>query len=222
MSKIIAIVGESGSGKSTSIQHLDPKSTYIINVAGKELPFKGSSKLYNSDNKNYYEPVTPMDVFQKIQTISEKAPHIKDIIIEDANYLMSFNLINKALETGFTKFSLMAKDMVSLIQGVKRLRDDLNIFYFTHSEEITDGDDIISYKIKTSGKMIDNQIVMEGLFTIVLYTYIDCKGDKCSHHFITNRFGKIPAKSPMGLFDTIKIDNNLKIVTEKIREYYEN
>lgn len=220
MAKFAAIVGPSGSGKSTSIKHLNPEETYIINTASKELPFKGSSKLYNTDKKNYYEPSGALDVLNKLKVISEKATHIKQVIIEDSNYLMSFNLINKALETGFTKFSVMAKDMVTLIQESKKLRDDLVIYYFTHSEEVTDGDDIVSYKIKTSGKAIDSQIVMEGLFTIVLYTHVDCKGDKCTYHFVTNRMGKLPAKTPEGCFDELKIDNNLQIVTDKIREYY--
>ena len=220
MSKLIAIVGESGTGKSTSIQSLDPKETYIINTAGKELPFKGSGKLYNTENKNYYEPTSASDVLNKLKVVSEKATHIKHVIIEDSNYLMTFNLINKATETGFTKFSLMAKDMVNLIQEAKKLREDLIVYYFTHSETIEDGGEISSYKIKTAGKMLDNQVVMEGLFTVVLYTYVECKGDKCSYYFVTNRFGKLPAKSPTGMFEEIKIDNNLKLVSEKVKEYY--
>jgi hypothetical protein len=220
MSKVIAIVGESGSGKSSSIEHLDPKTSYIINVAEKELPFRGSQLLYNTENKNYFVPNTPLEVLSKLKTLSEKAPHIKDVIIEDANYLMAFNLINKALEVGFTKFSIMAKDIVQLIREAKGLRDDMNIYYFTHSEPVTDGEDIISYKIKTSGKAIDTQIIMEGLFTVVLYTHIDCKSDECKYHFVTNKYGKIPAKSPRGMFKDLKIDNNLRIVSETIREYY--
>lgn len=221
MAKIAAIVGESGSGKSSSIMHLDPKTTYIINVAEKELPFRGSQKLYNTENKNYYVPTSSLDVLNKLKVISEKATHVKDVIIEDSNYLMSFNLVSKALEVGFTKFSIMAKDTVQMIREAKGLRDDLNIYYFTHCEEVMDGEDIISYKIKTSGKAIDTQIKMEGLFTVVLYTHIDCKSDECKYYFVTNKMGKIPAKSPMGMFKDLKIDNNLQIVSDTIREYYE-
>jgi hypothetical protein len=220
MAKLVAVVGESGSGKSTSIKYLDPKETYIINTAGKELPFKGSEKLYNVDNKNYFEPSNPLDVLAKLKVVSDKAPHIKQIVIEDSNYLMAFTLVNKALETGYTKFTMLAKDMVTLIQEAKKLRSDLIIYYFTHSESVEDGDDIISYKIKTAGKMLDNQVVMEGLFTVVLYTFVDCKSDKCTYNFVTNRMGKLPAKSPDGMFENLKIDNNLQVVTETIREYY--
>jgi hypothetical protein len=221
MANLAAIVGESGTGKSSSIESLDSKTTYIINVSGKELPFRGSKKLYNVENKNYFEPSNPIDVLNRLRTISEKALHITDVIIEDANYLMSFNLINKATEVGFTKFSLMAKDMLAMIQECKKLRPDLNIYYFTHSEEVKDGEDIINYKIKTSGKAIDTQIVMEGLFTVVLYTFVESKGDKTSYNFITNRFGKITSKSPRGMFEDIKIDNKLSIVSSKLKEYYE-
>lgn len=219
-SKLIAIVGESGSGKSTSIQYLDPKETYVINVAGKELPFRGSSKLYNAENKNYFEPTSIADTSAKLEAISKNAPHIKQIIIDDSNYLQTFNMVAKSMETGYSKFTLLAKDIVNLIQKCKSLRDDLIIYYFTHSEAVFDGDDIINYKIKTIGKMLDNQVVMEGLFTTVLYTYIDCKNNDCKYHFITNRYGKLPAKSPNGMFTELKIDNNLQIVSDTIREYY--
>lgn len=219
-SKIIAIVGESGTGKSTSISTLDSKETYIINVAGKELPFKGSNSLYNTENKNYYEPTNSIDVLNKLKIISEKAPHIKEVILEDANYLMSFSLVQKALETGYGKFSILARDTVNLIQEAKKLRDDLIIYYFTHSEEVKDGEDIIGYKIKTCGKMIDNQVVMEGLFSTILYTDVECKADTCNYNFITGICGKKKGKSPLGMFDSLKIPNDLKLVSTAIREYY--
>ncbi len=91
-SKLIGIVGATGTGKSTSIKHLDPKSTYIINTAKKELPFKGAEKLYNSENKNYKEVDEIVEITRLIKTISEKAPHIKNIVIEDSNYMMAFRM----------------------------------------------------------------------------------------------------------------------------------
>ena len=220
MSKLVAVVGESGTGKSTSIKHLDPKETYIINVAGKELPFKGSGKLYNRENKNYKDVSDAKEILSLLKTISEKGLEIKNIIIEDANYIMSFNLLAKAMETGFTKFNLMGQGMLNIIQEAKKLREDLMIFYFSHPEAIEDGDEIVSYRIKTSGKVLANQIVLEGLFTVVLYTYVDCKNDQCTYHFLTNRYLKYPGKSPEGMFDEIKIDNNLQLVIDKVKEYY--
>ncbi len=137
-SKLVGIVGATGSGKSTSIKHLNPEETYIINVAKKELPFKGSEKLYNTEAKNYKEVDDANEITRLLKTISEKAPHIKNIIIEDSNYIMGFNMVNKATETGFTKFSVMAKDMVDLFRTARQLRDDITVFYLTHPEEIMD------------------------------------------------------------------------------------
>jgi hypothetical protein len=220
-SKLIGIVGQTGTGKSTSIKHLDPKETYIINVAKKELPFKGSEKLYNLESKNYKEADDANEISRLLKTISEKAPHIKQIIIEDSNYIMGFNMVAKATETGFTKFSLMAKDMVDLVRTARQLRDDLIIYYFTHPETIEDGGEIVGYKIKTAGKLIDNQINLEGLFTVVLYTNVEEKKDGAiDYNFVTNRYKKFPAKSPDGMFAEIKIPNNLQEVSNTIREYY--
>lgn len=220
-SKLIGIVGNTGTGKSTSIKYLDPKETYIINVARKELPFKGADKLYNVDSKNYKEVDDANEITRLLKTISEKAPHIKNIVIEDSNYIMGFNLIEKATETGFTKFTLMARDMVDLFRTARNLRNDLKVFYFTHPEIIEDGGEIIGYKIKTAGKMIDSQIGLEGLLTICLYTHVEeTKDGVCNYYFVTNKFKKYPAKSPDSMFTEIKIVNNLKIVADAIDAYY--
>jgi hypothetical protein len=220
-SKLIGIVGATGTGKSTSIKHLNPEETYIINVAKKELPFKGSEKLYNAEKRNYKEVDDAVEITRLLKTISEKAPHIKNIIIEDSNYIMGFNLISKATENGFTKFTIMARDMVELLREARRLRDDLKVFYFSHPETIEDSGEIIGYKIKTAGKMIDNQIVLEGLLTVCLYTHVEENKDgSMTYSFITNRFKKYPAKSPDGMFEEVKIPNNLSYVCEKLDEYY--
>lgn len=220
-SKLIGIVGATGTGKSTSIKHLDSKETYIINVAKKELPFKGSEKLYNAENKNYKEVDDITEITRLLKTISEKAPHIKNVIIEDSNYMMAFRMADKANEVGFAKFTILAKDMVDLFRETRKLRDDLKIFYFTHPETIEDSGEIIGYKMKTSGKMLDNQIVLEGLFTICLYTLVEeAKDGTTTYSFVTNRFKKFPAKSPDGMFKDVKIPNNLQTVVNTIDEYY--
>jgi hypothetical protein len=220
-SKLVGIVGSTGTGKSTSIKHLDPKETYIINVAKKELPFKGSEKLYNVENKNYKEADDANEISRLLKTISEKAPHIKNIILEDSNYVMGFTMLDKAMEKGYEKFSVMARDTVTMIKTARQLRDDLTVFYFSHPDTIEDGGDIIGYKMKTSGKLIDNQINLEGLFTVVLYTNVEeSKDGNIQYGFLTNRFKKIPAKSPDGMFSELKIPNDLQLVVNTLNEYY--
>lgn len=220
-SKLIGIVGATGTGKSTAIKHLNPEETYIINVAKKELPFKGSEKLYNAEKRNYKDVDDATEITRLLKTISEKAPHIKNIVIEDSNYIMGFNIVSKADQVGFTKFSLMAKDMVELMREARKLRDDIKVFYLSHPETIEDGGEIVGYKIKTAGKMIDNQVLLEGLLTVCLYTYVEENKDgTCSYNFVTNRYKKMPAKSPDGMFDEIKIPNNLQYVCDKLDEYY--
>jgi len=220
-SKLIGIVGETGTGKSTAIKHLNPEETYIINVAKKELPFKGSEKLYNTENKNYKEVDDPVQVTKLLKTISEKATHIKNVVIEDSNYLMGFRMVDKATEVGYTKFSVMAKDMVDMFRTARKLRDDLVIFYFSHPETIEDSGEIIGYKIKTAGKLIDNQVLLEGLLTVCLYTDVEDTKDGANYSFLTNRYRKRPAKSPDGMFDKLKIPNNLQVVKDAIIEYYQ-
>lgn len=221
-SKLIGIVGATGTGKSTAIKFLDPKETYIINVAKKELPFKGSDKLYNRDNKNYKEVDDAIEITKLLRTISDKAPEIKNIVIEDSNYIMGFNMVEKATEVGYTKFSLMAKDMVNLFKEARKLRDDITVFYLTHPEAIEDEGSIVGYKIKTAGKLIDNQVLLEGLLTVCLYTLVEeSKDGSATYSFVTNRYRKFPAKSPDGMFSELKIPNNLQIVVDSVRKYYE-
>jgi hypothetical protein len=162
-----------------------------------------------------------VEVTRLLKVISEKAPHIKTIVIEDSNYLMGFRMVEKATETGFTKFSIMAKDMVDMFRSARALRDDLVIFYYSHPETIEDAGEIVGYKIKTAGKLIDNQVLLEGLLTVCLYTNIEeGKDGNVTYSFLTNRYRKRPAKSPDGMFETTKVPNNLQLVRDTVMEYY--
>lgn len=223
---MIAVVGESGSGKSTSLRNLNPKQTFIINVAGKPLPIRGYKKNYTPLRKegekyvgNLYTS-SNVDQINKILTlINRTMPHITNVIIEDAQYIMGFEMMDRAEEKGYDKFSQIAANFYSVLKASMNMRDDLNVCLLTHSENI--GNDINpKWKIKTLGKMLDNMITIEGLFTYVFFTKIgnDLEGKK-EYRFITNSDGTNTAKSPMGCFEEELIDNDLNFVVTKIEEY---
>ncbi len=126
---------------------------------------------------------------------------------------MAFEMFDRAKETGYNKFTDVALNFRTLVDKIIRNTPDDVIVYFLHHTETTDTGKI---KAKTSGKMLDNQLTLEGLFSIVLL----CKTEGQEHYFETQSDGYTTCKSPMGLFE-LKIDNDLKLVDEKIREYYE-
>ena len=228
MAELGAIVGESGSGKSTSLRNLDPTKTFIINVAGKPLPVKNYKKNYksltqNPDTKkfegNLYNTSSVEKIGQILKVINVTMPHIKQVIIDDSQYLMAFEAMDRAAEKGYEKFTQMAQHFYSVLKEGMAMRDDLKVFILAHSENI--GDNLNpSYKIKTLGKMIDNMITVEGLFTYVFFTSKRVDDDGIMQYkFITNSEGTTTAKTPMGCFDTLLIDNDLQYVFDKIDEY---
>jgi len=224
MANLIAIVGSSGTGKSSSIRNLDSTQTFIVNVASKPLPFKGWRSKYsvwNKDNPtgNYINTSNVQTIGQILNYINTKRPEIKNVIIEDSQYLMGFEYMDRAQEKGFQKFTDIAQKFYSVLKAAIMMRDDLNVILTCHSENIGTADEP-QLKIKTLGKMIDNSITVEGLFTYVFFTDIR-KGedDKPEYVFQTHSDGTTTAKSPMGCFEEDYVPNDLEAVLEKIAEY---
>ena len=197
----VLILGESGSGKSASLRNFEPEDVSIFNVAAKPLPFR--KKLPKVATSDYNK------IMQGMAQSGKKA-----FVVDDSQYLLCFESFAKAKDTGFGKFTDMALHFYNLVQFVIRQTPPDVIVYFLHHTE-TDSNTGKS-KAKTLGKMLDNQLTLEGLFAIVLY----CVTDGKNHSFITQSDGFTTAKSPMQLFDLV-IDNDLKFVDMKIREYYE-
>lgn len=224
MANLIAIVGSSGVGKSSSIRTLNPAETFIINVASKPLPFKGWRSKYTIWNKenpngNYINTSNVSTISSILNYINTKRPEIKSIVIDDSQYLMAFEYMDRSGETGFKKFSEIAQKFYSVLKAGISMRDDLNIIMTCHSENIGDTDNP-QYKIKTIGKMIDNTITVEGLFTYVLFSMIQRDDDdKPKYVFQTHSDGTTTAKTPMDCFEEDYIPNNLQYVIDKIAEY---
>ena len=195
----VLVLGESGSGKSTSLRNFGEDEILIFNVAGKPLPFR--RKLPCIQNARY-------DVIGK--TLLEGK--YKRYVIDDSQYLLSFELFDRAKETGYGKFTDIAvrfRNMIDFI--VQKMPEDV-IVYFLHHTETSDSGRV---KAKTVGKMLDNQLTLEGLFSIVLL----CTSDSGGHKFITQSDGYTTAKSPMEMFP-METDNDLKRVDSAIREYW--
>lgn len=226
MSKEILIIGQSGTGKSTSMRNLDPASTAIINVTGKGLPFPKSRTLYTEVSKenpsgNLFNVDTCDKVIKALNYINTERPDIKVIIIDDAGYLMSFEYIKRAKETGFHKFTDIGTGFSNVITKGKDLRDDLFFIVMMHSDTDIDAAGNKQTKAKSIGKLVDNYLNIEGMFNTVLYTNV-AKGEdgKLQYEFITQNNGSNTGKSPMGLFNSLSIPNDLKAIIEKINEYY--
>jgi nicotinamide riboside kinase len=215
MAEVIAIMGQSGTGKSTSLRNLDPKETFIINCLGKKLPFKGSSKIYNKENKNYLDADNYKVISDTLKFI-DSAKHIKNVVIDDSTYILTNEFMNRAQEKGYEKFTQLAVHFKEILDSAKGLREDIKVFVMGHTEFDEDG----QYKLKTVGKLLDSQWNVAGLFSILLMTYVETTAEGNKYSFVTNKMGPYAAKSPMGMFDSLLIPNDLQIVSQKINEYY--
>ena len=196
------ILGESGSGKSASMRNFKENDVRVLNVASKPFPFRNINKLKKADKATY-------DMIKGVV----KSGQVLSYVIDDAQYLMAFESFDKAQIAGYGKFTEMAKNYEEMLRTIQEdTPPDTIVYVMQHVET----DDIGKVKAKTLGKMLDQQLTVEGLFTIVLLAKADEKG----HYFLTQSDGTNPCKSPMGMFDDVKIDNDLKMVDDTIREYY--
>lgn len=199
MAIIVMVYGQSGTGKSTSLRNFKPEDVCIVNVSGKPLPFRNKHKTFKTDD------------YMSIDTAIKKAP-AKSIVIDDATYLMTNEYMRTAKVTGYQKFTDMALNYFTLIKSAAALPDDKIVYFLGHSETDVNGNE----KFKTIGKMLDEKVTLEGLFTIVLKTVVQ----DGKYQFSTKNSGQDTVKSPMGLFDDALIDNDLAAVDAAIREYY--
>ena len=188
-------------GKSASLRSFDPGEVVIYNVAGKPLPFRNGAKMMKADNPTYA---------QILGSLAKGT--VKRYVVDDSQYLLCFELFDRSAETGYTKFTEMAKHFYDLIRTVIRRLPNDTIVYFLHHTELAEG----RYKAKTIGKMLDEKLTVEGLFSIVLMA----KNVDGRHFFLTRSDGTDTVKTPMEMFAEAEIDNDLKAVDTAIRSYY--
>lgn len=195
----ILIEGHSGSGKSTSMRNCTPDRLGVINVQSKPLPFKTDIQTYNTDD---YKKITEA-------LLQSKTP---SIVIDDSQYLMSHEYMRRAQEQGWQKYADIGTNFFNLLETIRKLPDD-KIVYLMHHIEL---DDTGREKAKTVGKMVDNYIVVEGCFSIVLKAIATDKG----YFFKTHTNGNDCVKSPIGMFEADEIDNDLLFVDDTVRAFY--
>ena len=206
MSLPVLITGRSGTGKSTSMRNFAHDEIALINVAKKALPFKG--KFDSQMDTDNYETIKK----GLLQTTK------KSIVIDDAGYLitnffMKNHSLNKQGGAVYALYNQLADDFWNLIEWCNtRLPEDKIVYFIMHEDKNEFGD----VKPKTIGKLLDDKVCIEGLFTIVLRAI----SEGGEYKFRTQTDGSDVAKSPIDMFDSEEIPNDLKMVDQKIREFY--
>lgn len=197
----VLILGESGTGKSASLRNFKKGEVAVINVAGKPLPFRSELGMIVTDR--YPEIVKAL-----------KGMKTPSAVVDDAQYLLANEFMRRSGEVGFQKFTDIAKNYWSLIAETvsKDLPPDKIVYFLSHIERDQNGNE----KVKTIGKLLDEKITVEGLFTIVLKTHVE----DGKYTFFTQNSGTDTVKSPIGMFADLQIDNDLKMVDNVIRDYY--
>jgi ABC-type dipeptide/oligopeptide/nickel transport system ATPase component len=205
MATPVLIIGKSGSGKSTSLRNcVNNQEWNLINVLSKPLQFKGKV------------PQLVTDDYKEVMNALAKSK-AKSIVIDDAGYLITNYFMKNHSSKGagnaiFSMYNTLADNFWNLIEFIKKLPDEKIVYIIMH-EDVNEFGDI---KPKTIGKMLDEKICLEGMFTIVLR----CIQENGKHLFITQADGGAVSKSPMGMFESLEIDNDLLMVDKTIREYY--
>jgi hypothetical protein len=223
MSRTILIIGEPGSGKSTSLRNLDPKSTFIIKPNNKPLPFKGSSKVYNTENKNVARITTFNALERALKTINKDQTHIKTIVVEDISHYFNYRTMADSKKQGFQKWDDLAVDTYNAFLAGEQdelFRDDLTIVLIGHVQESTDSNGVRVMNLYTPGKLLESKVKIPSYVTYQLYADVEIKEGKPYYFFLTNKDGSgKEAKTPMGLFEDLQIDNDLAVVLEAINNY---
>ena len=224
----IAIVGESGTGKSTSLRNLNPEETFIISTTGKPLPFRGWKRKYapikisaEGISGNYYTSSKWDQILKILQIVDKKMPHIKQVIVDDFQYVLSYEFVDRATETGYQKFSELAQHAMEILRYSEKMRDDCKMIFLTHSENVGDAMNP-KYVIKTVGKLLAEKVTLEGLFTYIFFTRVGEGADgRMEYKLLTNSDGTCVAKTSFGMFEEMEIDNDLNEIIKVIDEYNE-
>lgn len=200
MSRLVLILARSGTGKSTSLRNFKKGEAFIVQCSGKELPFKSDVTTF-----------VPKNYAQIYEAINKATPPV--VVIDDLNYMMSMEEMAMAQVKGYEKFNIMAVNMYNVFKTIMDKESDQTFYLIAHAAETTEDDQQLRFK--TTGKMLSDKIVLEGLTNIVLGA-----GVEDGEFVFKVKTDGTGIKTPIGMFKTDTVPNDLKEVDKVIREYY--
>ena len=217
MANLIGVMGESGSGKTTSLETLDPKTTFYINSDKKNLPFRKEIRIkYSEANKNYFKTdnqETVLNILKKINT-QENMKHVKTIVIDTINGIMVADESRRRREKSYDKWSDLAWAVYDIIDYALEMRDELTVILLAHCQTVMNDDGYSFTRIKTSGKKLD-KIGIETKLTTVLYS----KALPDGRFVFETHASNSTAKTPRGVFEGNEIPNDMSAVLKRLEEF---
>ena len=195
----ILLIGKSGSGKSTSLRNFKKDEVAVINVLGKPLPFRSDIKAVKLDDY--------ANILNQIKLTKKDV-----IVIDDANYLITNEFMEKSSIKGYDKYNEIANHFFELINGIKNIEGGKTVYLIMHEDVDDDG----NVKPKTIGKLLDDKVNIQGMFTICIRAMFE--NGKYVFRLKTN--GQDCVKTPFGMFEINEMDNDLKAFDNVVREYY--
>ncbi len=217
MSIACMILGQSGTGKTASLRNLDPEHTLLIQPVKKPLPFRSKGWAYFDKTKSPGGNIFVTDQAAQITKLMHGTKRTM-IVLDDFQYILANEFMRRVLdkETGnaaFAKYNEIARNAWDILMAASQLADSKRVYILGHTQE----DDNGRIKAKTIGKLLDEKITLEGLLTIVLRTSV-VNGQ---YLFTTQNSGLDTVKTPLGLFESDQIDNDLAAVDAAIFNYYQ-
>jgi adenosyl cobinamide kinase/adenosyl cobinamide phosphate guanylyltransferase len=211
MSTSTLILGESGSGKSASLRNLKASETLLIQAVRKPLPFRSKewAEWHKTDKPT--GNIWVLDQSHDIVSAMSKTKR-KVIVLDDFQYVLANEYMRRSDQTGFQKFSDIGRHAWDILTAASALAQDVRVYILAH----TDTDDTGRIKAKTIGKLLDEKICVEGMFSVVLRTNV-INGQ---YLLSTHNNGQDTVKTPMGMFEDDHIDNDLAAVDAAIVDYY--
>lgn len=214
MANCIGIFGESGAGKTTSLETLDPKTTYIVDADKKGLPFtKKVRQSYGEDKKNYFKCDNPTTILSLMEKINN-SDTIKVLVIDTLNGIMVADEARRRQTKSYDKWADLAWAVYDILDYALTMRDDLTVIFIAHAQVDREDDGYRFAHIKTSGKKLD-KIGIETKLNTVFYA----KATPDGRYVFETHANQSTAKTPRGAFKDDEVPNDMAAILKVLEEY---